>query len=313
MIKLSNGHQFEFVAASGSLAFDGRGWPWEWPLRWLGLLNPCLFTIVTKTIMPEPWKGNLQWHAPWRVVKFLSAQGNVINPILLLARPNLLAGAVNAVGLTNSGLETFLERDCPVIERASYKVIISITREKGQSCKKMARRLNGIKNVVGIEYNASCPNTDPVLLQNADMVTQNCIEIREETDLPVLLKLSYAQPYLLIAKKLEGTVEAISINSVPWNIVYPDKKSPLTNLGGGGASGWIVQQFTWKMVEELSQETKIPVIGPSVWEYEDISRLKALGASAIHFGTIFFHPWKPTGYVKKWMEEQGGIEYSQSL
>lgn len=33
MIELSNGHRFEFVAASGALAFDGRGWPWEWPLR----------------------------------------------------------------------------------------------------------------------------------------------------------------------------------------------------------------------------------------------------------------------------------------
>jgi len=306
MIRLSNGHSFEFCAASGALAFDGRGWPWEWPFRWMGLLDPHLFTIVTKTIMPEPWKGNLQWHAPWRVVKFLSEQGNVINPVLLLARPNLLAGAANAVGLTNSGLETFLERDHPIIERAGYKVIVSITREKGQSCKDMARRLNGLKNVVGVEYNGSCPNTDKTLLQNADMVAQNCIEIKEETDLPVLVKLSYVQPYLLIAKRLEGKVEAISINSVPWDIVYPAKKSPLANLGGGGVSGRAVQQFTWKMVTELSRETKIPVVGPSVWEYEDIARLKALGASAIHFGTIFFHPWKPTSYVRRWEKEQGG-------
>ena len=303
MIKLSNGHQFEFVAASGSLAFDGRGWPWEWPLRWTGLLDPCLFTIITKTIMPEPWKGNLQWHAPWRVVKFLSTQGDVINPVLLLARPNLLAGAVNAVGLTNDGLEMWLERDYPVIEREGYKIIVSITREKGMSCKEMARRLNGLKNVVGIEYNSSCPNTDPVLLQNAELVARNCFDIRRESDYPLLLKLSCVQPYIQIARAVEGVVEAISINSVPWNVVYPDKKSPLANLGGGGVSGRIVQQFTWKMVAELFRETKIPVIGPSIWEYEDIWHLRTLGASAYHFGTIFFHPWKPTGYVKKWMKK----------
>lgn len=304
MIELSNGHSFEFAAASGALAFDGRGWPWDWPFRWTGLLDPRLFTIVTKTIMPELWKGNLQWRAPWRVVKFLSAQGNVINPVLLLARPNLLAGAVNAVGLTSPGLEIFLERDCPVIERAGCKVIISITRERGLSCKKMARRLNGQRNVVGIEYNASCPNTDPVLLQNAEIVARNCYGIKEVSDYPLLLKLSYAQPYIEIARSVEGIVEAISINSVPWNSVYPDKKSPLANLGGGGVSGKIVQQFTWKMVSELSRETKIPVIGPSIWEYEDIWRLRMLGASAYHFGTIFFYPWKPTSYVRKFIKEQ---------
>ena len=304
MIKLSNGHQLEFVAASGALAFDGRGWPWEWPLRWLGLLDPCLFTIVTKTIMPAPWKGNLQWHAPWRVVKFLSAQGNVINPVLLLARPNLLAGAVNAVELTSPGLETWLKRDYPVIEQAGYKVIVSVTREKGQSVKEMIRKLNGSKNIVGIEYNASCPNTDPALFKDADVVVRNCHEIREVSDYPVLLKLSYVQPYVKISNAVEEIVEAISINSVPWRVVYPDRESPLTRFGGGGVSGKNAQPFTWRMVSGLSRETKIPVIGPSVWEHEDIQRLKVLGASAFHFGTIFFLSWKPTGYVKRWLREQ---------
>lgn len=306
MIKLSNGHCFEFVAASGSLAFDGRGWPWEWPLRWVGLLDPRLFTIVTKTIMPEPWKGNLQWHAPFRVVKILTEQGEVLNPFLFLVRPDLLAGAVNSVGLTNAGLEMWLKRNYPVIERMGYKVVVSITREKGLSCKGIARRLNGLKNVVGIEYNASCPNTDPTLLQNAELVAKNCFGIKEVSNYPLLLKLSCVQPYVEIARAVQGTVEAISINSVPWNIVYPDKKSPLANLGGGGVSGRIVQRFTWKMAAELFREAKIPVVGPSVWEYEDIWRLRTLGASAYHFGTIFFHPWKPTGFIRKFVKEQEG-------
>ncbi|MDP2648118.1 MAG: hypothetical protein Q8P35_02670 [Candidatus Yanofskybacteria bacterium] len=302
MIKLSNGHCFEFVAASGALAFDGRGWPWDWPFRWMGLLDPHLFTIVTKTIMPEPWRGNLQWHFPWKVVKFLSKEGNVINPALLLARPNLLFGAANAIGLTNSGLEIWLKRDYPVIERAGYKVIVSITREKGLGCKEMARRLSGLKNVVGIEYKASCPNTDPTLLRNAELVARNCYEIKQAIDYPLLLKLSCVQPYVEIARAAQGIVEAISINSVPWSVIYPDRKSPLASLGGGGVSGKIVQQFTWKMVEELCRETGIPVIGPSIWEYKDILRLQNIGASAVHFGTIFFYPWKPTSYVKKWMK-----------
>ena len=61
MIRLSNGREFEYMAASGALAYDGRGWWWEWPLRWCGLLDPSLFTIVTKTLTRHPRRGNLRW------------------------------------------------------------------------------------------------------------------------------------------------------------------------------------------------------------------------------------------------------------
>ncbi len=305
MIKLSNGHQLEFVAASGALAFDGRGWLWEWPLRWLGLLDPRLFTIIVKTLLPEKWQGNLRWSRPWQVVKFISEEGKEIHPVIALARPRLIAGVINAIGLTGPGIERWLEKDYPIIERFGYKVIVSITRERGQSCAEMVKRLNGLKNVVGVEYNGSCPNTDPVLLQNADMVAQNCIEIKEKTDLPVLVKLSYAQQYLLIAKKLKGKVEAISINSVPWKVVYPDRESPLARYGGGGVSGPVAQPFIWQMISDLASNTSIPVIGAGIWGYKDIQRLEILGASAVHFGTIFLpRPWKPTGYVKRWLREQ---------
>lgn len=305
MIKLSNGHQFEFLAASGALAFDGRGWPWEWPLRWAGLIDPYLFTIVIKTLLPEPWKGNLRWRAPWRVLKFLSPQGEVIHPLLALLRPGLVGGLANAIGLTGPGFERWLKRDHPIIQRHGYKVIVSITGEEGKGCGEMARKLDGLTNIVGIEFNASCPNTDPALLENAEIVVRTCHIIKEASELPLLLKLSFVQPYVKIANDLEGVVEAISINSVPWQVVYPDKESPLTRFGGGGVSGKNAQPFTWRMVSELSRKTKIPVIGSSVWEYEDIQRLKILGAFAFHFGAVFLpYPGRPTAYVKRWMEGQ---------
>ena len=73
MLTLSNGHSFTFMAASGALAFDGEGWPWEQPLRCLGLLDPSLFTIVTKTLTRHPRKGNLRWYNPFRVVRPLTS------------------------------------------------------------------------------------------------------------------------------------------------------------------------------------------------------------------------------------------------
>jgi len=307
MIELSNGHRLEFVAASGSLAFDGRGWPWEWPLRWVGLLDPHLFTIVVKTLFPDQWKGNLRWSHPWDVVKFISQEGNEINPLMALAIPRLIGGAINAIGLTNSGFDSWLERDHPIICRCEYKVVVSITEPDGRikGCLEIVKRLNDLKNVVGVEYNASCPNIDPTLLENANMVIENCYAIKEVTALPVLLKLSFVQPYLQIARRLEGIIEAISINSVPWKVVFGDKPLPLAKYGGGGVSGRVAQPFTWKIVSELFRGANVPVIGPSIWEYDDIRRLKMLGASAYHFGTIFLpYPWKPTGYVKRWRRGQ---------
>jgi hypothetical protein len=47
------------MVASGALAFDGKGWPWERPLVWLGLIKPELFTVVIKSLTRNPRRGNL--------------------------------------------------------------------------------------------------------------------------------------------------------------------------------------------------------------------------------------------------------------
>jgi dihydroorotate dehydrogenase len=138
--------------------------------------------------------------------------------------------------------------------------------------KEMASMLNAF-DLVGIELNASCPNTEGDCLQNAARITESCKAIKKETDLPLILKLSVVHPIEKIIPQVEGTVEAISINSVPWKVVFPDRKSSLEHLGSGGISGKIAQPYTWSLVKELVKITNIPVIGPSVWEFSDIRKL----------------------------------------
>lgn len=280
MITLSNQHSFEYMAASGALAYDGRGWPWEWPFRWMGLLDPALFTVVTKTLTYHPKKGNLRWTHPWSCVKLLKE------------------GAVNAIGLTNPGLDFWLEQIAPKIP-AEYKIICSITEDDPQKLLEMLRKLEKVP-ILGIELNASCPNTEQELHHNVEAVLNSVKLMKSNSRHPILLKLSVNQDYLSIAKQTEGFAEALSINSVPWRIAFPDQKSPLEKLGGGGVSGRAAQHYTWKMVKALSDACKTPVIGPSVWDYEDMAKLRALGAKAISFGSIFMkYPWRPTQYVKR--------------
>jgi dihydroorotate dehydrogenase len=104
----------------------------------------------------------------------------------------------------------------------------------------------------------------------------------------------------LIVKELGNSVEAFSINSVPWEIVFSNTSSPLVSLDGGGVSGKVIQPYTWELVRKIVEITNVPVIGPSVWDFDDLEKVRNFGAKAISFGSIFLrYPWRPTLFVKK--------------
>ncbi len=138
MIKLSNGKVLDFLAASGALAYDGRGWLWEYPFRWLGLIEPRLFTIVVKSLTRKPRKGNLRWYKPWSCIRLISG------------------GVINAVGLTNPGIEWWISSCYPKIQEISLDVIVSIYPETVEECLEMISMLNSL-DIVAVEINASCP------------------------------------------------------------------------------------------------------------------------------------------------------------
>lgn len=281
MISLSNGHQFDYMAASGALAYDGRGWPWEWPLRWVGLLNPRLFTIVTKTLTPLPRVGNLRWTHPWSVVA------------------KVPQGAVNAIGLTNPGFEWWVRDVAPQIPKRGYNMVASITADDPTTLAGMAAKLEDV-DIRAIEINASCPNTDQDLLKNATLVVDLVRAVRAASKHPIILKLSVVHNYVELTQACAEWIEAVAINTVPWKIAFPGQASPLARFGGGGVSGRAAQPWTWKMVRDLAHATPIPVIGPGVWEFSDMARLRELGAKAVSFGSIFMrYPWRPTAFVKR--------------
>lgn len=265
---------------------------------WLGLIQPKLFTNVIKTLTRHPRKGNLRWWKPWTCVKLIPG------------------GAVNKVGLTNKGIEWWCNTVAPKIDFSQIKVIGSIFGEEDDLVY-MAIRLKEFP-LVALEINHSCPNSGD-RLQETQAIIAGTKRVKEVTGFPIILKLAITQDYLTIARELQGIVEAISFNSVPWSTVFPAKRSPLWRLerkvggGGGGVSGLPIQFLNWKAVRELSVQGLIPVIGSSVMSYKDILELKALGAQAISFSTvhlptypIWLNPWtlftnpcRPTAWVKK--------------
>lgn len=298
MIALSNGHQFEYMIASGAMAFDGRGWPWEKPLVGLGLIRPELFTTVVKTLTKEPRKGNLRWWKPWECVALIEG------------------GAVNKVGLTNPGIDYWCEQIAPGVDFEEYCIVGSIFGDK-EELVYCTHRMNRFP-LRAIEVNFSCPNLGAGV-SAVEALVDGVKTVERESDHPVIVKVSTAQDYLMIASELEGIAEAISINSVPWELVFRNQQSPLHKLerrvqgGGGGVSGKPAQSLNWKAVRELAEQGCLPVIGPSIMHACDLGHLKRLGAQAYSFGTIhlpthpvwrhpfsvFTNPMKPTQIVQE--------------
>ncbi len=309
MIKLSNGHRLEFLISSGAFAFRGKGWLWERLQVELDLIDPSLFTIELKSLTAEPRKGNLNWAnpltwlpwSPWACVKLIHG------------------GSVNKVGLSNRGIDWWCKRIAPKIDFEQEDIIVSLYGTTDELIA-MASRLDRY-DLVAITVNDSCPNSGHALEASSSAI-RSTVAVRHATRHPVLVKVSAAQDYCAIAAGLHNVAEAIQLNSVPWEMVFPGQRSPLWRLenkvrgGGGGISGHLAQRHNWKAVRELVAQGAVPVIAPSIMEYYEMRYVtETLGAQACSFGaihmatkgkpwTVFTNPCKPTAYVRRYRAAQ---------
>ncbi len=290
MIKFSNGYQLTFACASGALAFNGDGWPWEQPFRWLGLLRPKEFTIVAKTTTIFPIKGNLNLRRPWRAVR--------------LVRPK---SAVNAVGLTNPGVKHWLENDLPKAQAKGYRICPSFKIDTIPEANLLVHLINygfpGFRDFPYIEVNVSCPNTTYIQPHQLDI-----LQILRSLNAPKVLKLSERQINEEFINATEEYVEAYhAINTIPWSDLF-DERSPLAkyNYGGyGGVSGRLIKIRARKAVAKLRNLTDCPIIGGGGIEtLEDVEAMVDFGAEAISIGTLFLYkPWKPNQIVNEWRKK----------
>lgn len=280
MIELSNGYKLEYLAASGALGFDGKGYWWEYPFKVLNMFDTSLFTPITKTLTHLPEKGNLGLLGP--CVRFVKG------------------GVLNAMGLPNPGLCVWIDKN------RDFNGIVSIypSHYNDYILRCMLKRLNKLNDIKAVEINLFCPNikkSDEYFFDFEGYHIEWFLKIaKKHTHLPIILKLSVTNRIENIFPDIEEYIEAISINSVPWKFVYPHVKSPFESLGGGALSGKTIQPYTWKFIKDLVNVTDVPVIGCSIWNYEDIEKLIRIGCKAVSFGSIFLkYPWRPTQFVRK--------------
>jgi dihydroorotate dehydrogenase (NAD+) catalytic subunit len=274
VIRFPNGFEFTYVVASGALGFYGEGWPWERPLIWLKLIDPNLFLVVAKTITLEPRRGNI---SAIRLIK---------------------GGTVNALGLPNPGIDKWIEDfPCRRLKSREQKpeLLLSLAGNMYEIRTMVGRTQNF--PLVGFELNFSCPTFDK---NEPDEIVEICSAVRNMLGTTKGLVAKIGSNQIDLVPKISPFIDAVTLNSVPWSLAFPNKESPLARLGGGGVSGRAAQKVNWKAAQQIIYENKASIIVPDIWQYNDIHEVFMRGADAISFGAIhMLRPWAATRYVRR--------------
>ncbi len=210
------------------------------------------------------------------------------------------AGMLNAVGLQNPGMEAVLREEVPNIAKIFRGPVIANVcgfslEEYAENC----RRLDDVEQVKILEVNISCPNvhaggrnfgSDP---QGAAAVTR---AVRAATKKPVFMKLSpNVTDIAEIARacEAEGADGLCLINTLLGMRIDLNTKRPLLQNRTGGLSGPAVFPVALRMVWDVYEAVKLPLIGcGGVSSAEDAAEMMLAGASAVEVGAANLRdPW----------------------
>ena len=204
-------------------------------------------------------------------------------------------GILNSVGLQNPGVDAFIAEELPFLRQYDVKVIAIISgttpEEYGGLCEKLAGA-----GVDMIEVNISCPNvkagglaygTRPELAAEVTEMAKS-----HAGSVPVMVKLSpNVTDVTEIARAVEAAgADAVSlINTIRGMRIDVNTRQPILKMNTGGLSGPAVLPVAVRMVWEVSQAVKVPVLGMGgVSKGEDAAQLMLAGASAVAVGTALF-------------------------
>ena len=215
-------------------------------------------------------------------------------------------GMLNAIGLQNAGVEALIADKAPIWATWQVPVIVNIAGESMSEYARLARRLNDVPGVAGLEVNISCPN-----------VTCGCLEfgsdrkaaagvtaaVRKATTLPVIVKLTpnVADVASIARAVAEAGADAVSlINTLKGLAIDIKKRKPLLGNITGGLSGPAVKPVALAMVYAVAVEVNIPVIGGGgIMSPEDALEFIMAGATAVEVGTAtFINPTAATDIIE---------------
>ena len=230
-----------------------------------------LGAVVTKGVANVPWPGN---------------------PVPRVAET--YGGMLNAIGLQNPGIDVFVERDLPFLQRYDTKVIVNVCGKRVEDYLEVVERLSD-EPADMLEINVSCPNVKEGAIafgQRADSLYDITSRIKARAKQPVIMKLSpNVTDITEMAKAAEAAgADAISlINTLTGMKIDIHRRQFVLANKTGGLSGPAIKPVAVRMVYQASHAVKIPVIGMGgIATADDAIEFLLAGASAIAIGAMNF-------------------------
>lgn len=231
-----------------------------------------LGAVTTKGVANVPWPGN----ATPRVAE-------------------TFGGMMNAVGLQNPGIDLFCERDIPFLKQYDTRIIVNVCgRSTEDYCEVVERLAN--EDVDMLEINISCPNVKEggiAFGQNPKAAEEITKAVKKYAKQPVIMKLSpNVTDITEMARAVEaGGADAVSlINTLTGMKIDINRRQFVLANKTGGVSGPAVHPIAVRMVYQVANAVKLPIIGMGgIATADDAIEMILAGASAVSVGTANFY------------------------
>ena len=234
-----------------------------------------LGAVVTKGVANVPWPGN---------------------PTPRIAEVH--GGMLNAIGLQNPGIDVFVKRDIPFLKQYDTKIIVNVCGKTTEDYIEVVERL-GDEPVDMLEINISCPNVKEggiAFGQDPKAVEAITREVKRHAKQPVIMKLSpNVTDITVMAKAAEaGGADVLSlINPLTGMKIDINRRTFAIANKTGGMSGPAVKPVAVRMVYQVANAVKLPIIGMGgIATAEDALEFLMAGAAAVSVGTAnFYNPY----------------------
>ncbi len=242
--------------------------------------------VVTKGVANVPWEGN---------------------PTPRVAE--VYGGMLNAIGLQNPGMDVFVERDLPFLAKYDTRIIVNVCGRSETDYVEVVERLSD-QPVDLLEINISCPNVKEggiAFGQDPKAAAAITKAVKAAAKQPVVMKLSPNVTdiaYMAQAVEAAGADAVSLINTLTGMKIDVHKRKFVLANKTGGMSGPAIHPIAVRMVYQVAQAVKIPIIGMGgVMNAEDAIELMLAGATAVSVGTANFANPKVTGEIVEGIRE----------
>ena len=257
-----------------------------------------LGAVTTKGVANVPWPGN---------------------PTPRIAET--YGGMINAIGLQNPGLDTFISRDIPFLKQYDTKIIVNVCGKTEEDYVDAVEKLSE-QPVDMLEINISCPNVKEggiAFGQNPASAERITAAVKKVAKHPVIMKLSpNVTDITEMAKAVEaGGADAVSlINTITGMKIDINRRSFVLANKTGGMSGPAVHPVAVRMVYETAHAVNIPIIGMGgITNASDAIEMILAGATAVSVGTANFVNPKTTEQIvdgiAEYMDKYGVKDISE--